>query len=144
MESPYHQTIQPCTLVIHRSLRTVQLIPHKQGILGVTQFNLTVRGVYAFNYSVASSSVLNRRLVYVPDTHVADGLKVSHSGYIFTAAGSTIDVVRPSDGVLLGKISTGTEVMNNLVAVPGGEWWLTGQGGIWRVRISESRNVNYG
>jgi hypothetical protein len=56
-----------------------------------------------------------------PDTYVADGLKVSHSDYVFTAAGSTFHVVRPSDGVLLGKISTGTEVMN-LVAIQGREW----------------------
>lgn len=122
-----------------------QLIPHRQGNRSQAR-NLVSRhrGVYAYNYSLDSSSLTNRRLVYVPDTHVADGLKVSQSGYIFTAAGSSIDVVRPSDGILLGKIATGTEVMNNLVAVPGGEWWLTGQGGIWRARIAESGNVNYG
>lgn len=86
----------------------------------------------------------NRRLVYVPDTHVADGIKLSESGYIFTAAGSSIDVVVPDTGVLLGKIITNDEVMNNLVALPNGEWWFTGQGGIWRARIAEQGVVNYG
>jgi hypothetical protein len=32
----------------------------------------------------------------------------------------------------MGKISTADEIMNNLVALPGGEWWFAGQGGIWR------------
>jgi hypothetical protein len=44
----------------------------------------------------------------------------------------------------MGKIATGDEIMNNLVAVPGGEWWFTGQGGIWRARIAEQGIVNYG
>jgi hypothetical protein len=80
----------------------------------------------------------------VPDTYVADGIKISENNYLFAATGNTIDVIRASDGILMGKIATGTEIMNNLVAVPGGEWWFTGQGGIWRARIAEQGIVNYG
>ena len=86
----------------------------------------------------------NRRLVYVPDTYIADGIKVSEKGYILTATGTGIDIIRPRDGVLMGKVVTGHELMNNLVALPGGEWWFTGQGGIWRARIAEQGIVNYG
>jgi len=79
----------------------------------------------------------------VCDVHVSDGIKIAESGLIFTAAGSSIDVVDPNNGVLLGKIVTSNETMNNLVAIPGGEWF-TGQGGIWRARIATQGTVNYG
>ena len=78
------------------------------------------------------------------DVHVSDGIKIAESGLIFTATGSSIDVVDPNNGVLLGKIVTSNETMNNLVAIPGGEWWFTGQGGIWRARIATQGAVNYG
>ena len=107
-------------------------------------FKANLRGVYAYNYSAETSTLTNRRLIYVCDVHVSDGIKVAETGLIFTAAGSSIDVVDPSDGVLLGKIVTSNETMNNLVAIPGGEWWFTGQGGIWRARIATQGTVNYG
>ena len=105
---------------------------------------LMVSGVYAFDYSSTQSTLSNRRLIHVPDTHVADGLKVSETGYIFTATGSSIDVVRPDDGVLVGKIVTDDDIIYNFVAVPGGEWWFTGRNSIWRARIAEQGIVNYG
>lgn len=55
------------------------------------------------------------------------------SGVIFTAAGSSIDVVDPNDGVLLGKMVISNETMNTLVAILGGEWWFAGQGGILEI-----------
>ena len=102
------------------------------------------RGIYAFNYDSNLSILSNRRLVYVPDSYVADGIKVSERGYIFAATGTAIDIIRAYDGVPIGKVLTGNDIMNNLVAVPGGEWWLTGQGGIWRMRIAEQGVINYG
>jgi hypothetical protein len=57
----------------------------------------------------------------VQETTVTDGLRVSETGYIFTAADSRLDVVGPYNVVLLGKIVTGNETMDNLVAVPGEE-----------------------
>jgi hypothetical protein len=102
------------------------------------------RGIYAFDYDSSLSIISNRRLIYVPDTYVADGIKISDNNYLFAATGNTIEVIRASDGILMGKISTADEIMNNLVAVPGGEWWFTGQGGIWRARIAEQGIVNYG
>ena len=101
-------------------------------------------GVYAFDYDSKSSTLSNRRLLYVPDSYIADGIKISKSGYLFAATGTSIDVIRLCDGKLMGKIVTGKEIMNNLVALPGGEWRLVGQGGIWRARISEQGLLNYG
>ena len=103
---------------------------------------LLPRAVYAYDLQ-PPHTLMNQRTFYVPDSHVADGIKVSENGYVFTAAGSTVDVVSP-DGDLLGKISTGTETMNNLAFVPNGELWMTGQGGIWRARIAENGILNYG
>ena len=102
-------------------------------------------GIYAFDYDSGRSGLFNRRLIHVVDTHIADGIKVSERGYILTAAGSAVDVIRPSDGVLVGKIAIpAPDRLNNLVAVPGAEWWLVGRNSIWRARIAEQGIVSYG
>ncbi|KIV81316.1 hypothetical protein PV11_03508 [Exophiala sideris] len=96
-----------------------------------------------FAYDVAPPHTLsNKRTFYVPDTFFADGIKVSERGNIFTACASTVDVISP-DGDLLGKINVPGHIINNLVFLPNGTIFLTGEGGIWRVRIKEQGIVHY-
>ncbi|KAF2488788.1 calcium-dependent phosphotriesterase [Lophium mytilinum] len=111
-----------------------------------TPFNLQTefRGVFAFDVTYPYT-LSNKRMVYLPDTNIVDGLKVSEEGNLFGAAGSTIDVFTPQ-GELLGKISAGGEEKNlyNLVFLPNGEIILSGMMGIWRVKITQQGLINYG
>lgn len=103
--------------------------------------NTQPHAITAFDV-VNSRMLANKRTVYVPDTYFGDGLKVSETGNLYTAAGSAIDVVTPG-GELLGKIhGDPTETFNNLVFLPNGEIYITGVKGIWRARIKEQGIVH--
>lgn len=91
--------------------------------------------VYAFDV-IEGGAVRNRRAVYETDQWIPDGIKVTKSGNIYTAAGNFIDVVDPN-GVLLGKIKTPT-FTTNLVFSGAGGLWLVGQGAAYRVMLAET------
>ena len=93
------------------------------------------RSIYA--YDIVDSLLFNKRLVYITDFWVPDGVKVSASGTIYTAAGIFVDVISP-DGVLLGKIRTQGSMQNLIFAGPKyEELWIVGLGGVYRTRISD-------
>ena len=92
--------------------------------------------VYAYDI-VAPGHVRDKRLYYISDLWVPDGLKVSRSGYLYSAAGRFVDVVDP-EGVLLGKITFPGVVAN--VAFAGKKYndlWIVGLGGIFRAKIKD-------
>lgn len=63
------------------------------------------RSIYAFD--VYNERMLtNRRLVYVADCGIPDGLVADGSGILYTGCGDGVHVVDPSTGDLLGKIKT--------------------------------------
>ena len=92
------------------------------------------RCIYAFDLSEDATYLTNRRPIYVPQDWVSDGLKVANNGYIVTATGFGVDVLDPA-GALLVRVQTNYTVQN--IAWTGGdlkELWLTGSGGLSRVR----------
>ena len=93
------------------------------------------RSIYA--YDLVNGLATNRRLVYIADFWVPDGIKVSESGNLYAAAGIFVDIISP-DGVLLGKIQTAGLMQNLIFAGPElNELWLVGIGGVYRTRISD-------
>lgn len=91
--------------------------------------------IYA--YDIVDGLLHNRRLVYISDFWVPDGVKVSRSGLIYTAAGIFVDVIRP-DGVLLGKIRTPGLMQNLVFAGPKyDQLWIVGIGGVYRTQIKD-------
>jgi gluconolactonase len=104
--------------------------------------NTTVdHSIVAFDV-IDSRMLANKRTLYVPDTYFADGLKVSERGNLFGACASSIDVVSPK-GELLGKINIPGHILNNLVFLPNGSMIISGEGGIWRVKIAEQGTIHY-
>ena len=103
--------------------------------------NTVPHAIYAFDVK-HPHTLLNRRVVYVPDTYFADGLKVSEKGNLYTAAGSAIDVIT-AEGDLLGKINARGAILNNLVFLPKGVMLISGEGGVWRVHLKEQGIVHY-
>jgi gluconolactonase len=93
------------------------------------------RSIYA--YDIVNGQLFNRRLVYISDLWVPDGVKVSSSGIIYTAAGIFVDVISP-EGVLLGKIRAQGSMQNLIFAGPKyEELWIVGLGGIYRTRLAD-------
>lgn len=93
------------------------------------------RSIYA--YDLVNGLATNRRLVYIADFWVPDGIRASKSGNLYAAAGIFVDIISP-DGVLLGKIQTAGLMQNLIFAGPElNELWLVGIGGVYRTRISD-------
>jgi sugar lactone lactonase YvrE len=92
--------------------------------------------VYAYDI-VAPGHIRNKRLYYIADLWVPDGLKVSRNGYLYSAAGRFVDVI-DTEGVLLGKITFPGIVAN--VEFAGENYddlWIVGFGGIFRAKIKD-------
>jgi len=69
------------------------------------------RSVYAFDLLCEESAtgttrqiLANRRLLYVSDSGVPDGLKVDARGFLYAGCADGVHVVDPATGCLLGKI----------------------------------------
>jgi sugar lactone lactonase YvrE len=93
--------------------------------------------VYAYDI-VAPGQVRNRRLFYVADQWVPDGIKVTPAGNLYSAAGVFVDIVGP-DGDLLGKLRFPGIVANVAFAGPDyDELWIVGLSGIYRAKIKEN------
>jgi sugar lactone lactonase YvrE len=94
------------------------------------------RSIYA--YDIINGLLSNRRLVYITDFWVPDGIKVSRQGNIYAAAGVFVDVVSP-EGELLGKIRCGGSMQNLQFAGKDlNELWIVGIGGVYRTKLRES------
>jgi len=93
------------------------------------------RSIYA--YDNVNGLLTNRRLVYIADFWVPDGIRVSRSGNLYAASGIFVDIISP-DGVLLGKIHMGGLMQNLIFAGPDlNELWIVGIGGVYRTRITD-------
>ena len=91
--------------------------------------------IYA--YDIVKGQLHDKRLVYITDHWVPDGVKVSDSGNIYTAAGIFVDVISP-EGVLLGKIRTTGSMQNLIFAGPKyDELWIVGIGGLFRTKMAD-------
>ena len=78
------------------------------------------RSIYAFDV-VNNRFLANRRLIYVADRGIPDGIKVDAQGNIYTGCGDGVHVLS-RDGVLLGKITpSGKDAVANL-AFGKGKW----------------------
>lgn len=67
------------------------------------------RTVYAFDVCCDGRRLQNRRLLYVADKGIPDGIAVDSSGRIYTGCGDGVHILSPS-GTLLGKVlCKGTE-----------------------------------
>ena len=89
--------------------------------------------IYA--YDIVNGQLHDKRLVYITDYWVPDGMKVSKSGNLYTAAGIFVDVISP-EGVLLGKIRTSGSMQNLIFAGPKyDELWIVGIGGVYRTKM---------
>ena len=92
------------------------------------------RTVYAFDLSADGAYLYNRRPIWFAQDWVPDGLKVAANGYVLTGAGQGVDVLSPQ-GELLVRVQANYTVQNFAwVGEDLKELWLTGQGGISRVR----------
>jgi gluconolactonase len=92
--------------------------------------------VYAYDI-VGPGQIRNKRLLYISDVWVPDGLKVSASGSLYSAAGIFVDVISP-EGDLLGKIRLPGIVANVVFAGPRyDQMWIVGISGIYRARIKD-------
>jgi gluconolactonase len=92
--------------------------------------------VYAYDI-VGPGQIRNKRLLYVSDLWVPDGLKVAASGNLYSAAGIFVDIVSP-EGDLLGKIRLPGIVANLVFAGPKyDQMWIVGISGIYRARIKD-------
>jgi gluconolactonase len=92
--------------------------------------------VYAYDI-VPPGQIRNRRLLYVSDFWVPDGLKLSQSGNLYSAAGVFVDVVSP-EGDLLGKIRFPGIVANVVFAGSKlDQLWVVGISGIYRAKIKD-------
>jgi gluconolactonase len=92
--------------------------------------------VYAYDV-VGSGQIRNRRLFYISDHWVPDGIKTTPAGNLYSAAGVFVDIVSP-DGDLLGKLTFPGIVAN--IAFAGPEYnqlWIVGISGIYRAKIKE-------
>jgi gluconolactonase len=92
--------------------------------------------VYAYDI-VAPGQIRNRRLFYIADQWVPDGIKVTPAGTLYSAAGVFVDVIS-KDGDLLGKLRFPGIVANVGFAGPKyNELWIVGMSGIYRAKIKE-------
>lgn len=92
--------------------------------------------VYAYDI-IAPGQIRNKRLLYVSDVWVPDGLKVAASGNLYSAAGIFVDIVTP-DGDLLGKIRLPGIVANVVFAGPKyDQLWIVGISGIYLAHIKD-------
>ncbi|KAK5679380.1 hypothetical protein LTS10_008195 [Elasticomyces elasticus] len=97
----------------------------------------SARNVWAFDYS--HSMLSNPRLVYQVESGWPDGLRVTQGGLLMVAVAGGVDVVDPSNGLLLGKINTPGDIIFNLEPVigkGGGVWMLAGKRHIYKVTIA--------
>ncbi|KAK5733571.1 hypothetical protein LTR17_009559 [Elasticomyces elasticus] len=97
----------------------------------------SARNVWAFDYS--RSMLSNPRLIYQVESGWPDGLRVTQGGLLMVAVAGGVDVVDPSNGLLLGKINTPGDIIFNLEPVLGngdGVWMLTGKRYIYKVTIA--------
>ncbi|KAK4894780.1 hypothetical protein LTR27_007168 [Elasticomyces elasticus] len=97
----------------------------------------SARNVWAFDYSYSMLS--NPRLVYQVESGWPDGLRVTQGGLLMVAVAGGVDVVDPSNGLLLGKINTSGDIIFNLEPVigkGGGLWMLTGKRHTYKVTIA--------
>jgi gluconolactonase len=93
------------------------------------------RSIYA--YDILNGQLRNRRLVYISDFWVPDGIKVSRAGYIFAAAGIFVDVISP-EGILVGKIRFHGLMQNVIFAGPRLDaLWVVGLGGVYKIKLSD-------
>ena len=92
--------------------------------------------VYAYDI-VGRGRVCNKRLFYISDLWVPDGLTVSWNGNLYSAAGRFVDVISP-EGLLLGKISSPGVIANvEFAGKKYNEVWGVGLGGVFRMRIKD-------
>ena len=61
------------------------------------------RSVYAFDVAADGAHLERRRLLYVADAGVPDGIKVDRAGRVYTGCADGVHVLAPS-GALLGKV----------------------------------------
>ena len=70
-----------------------------------TQDRRLPRTIYVFDVEHKKKQLLtNRRLLYVADSGVPDGIKVDSNGIIYTGCADGVHVVHPDTGALLGKV----------------------------------------
>lgn len=92
------------------------------------------RTIYKFDRVDNGTHIANKRPIWYAQELDPDGLKVAANGYIVTATGRGVDVVDPY-GVLILRIQTDFMVQNFAwVGKDLTELWLTGMGGLARVR----------
>nr|POE82364.1 gluconolactonase [Quercus suber] len=98
-------------------------------------FNQTgVRAVYKYDRIDNGTHITNKRPLWYAQELIADGLKVAANGYIVTATGMGVDIL-DAFGVLILRVQTDFVVQNfTWVGKDLTEFWITGQGGIARVR----------
>lgn len=90
--------------------------------------------IYAFDITNKGTQVGNKRSFYLSQTGVPDGLKVSREGLVVTATGNGVDVIDEL-GALILRVQTNYTVNNFQWAGPElNELWMTGMGGVGRVR----------
>ncbi|KAK3637798.1 hypothetical protein LTR56_012004 [Elasticomyces elasticus] len=97
----------------------------------------SARNVWAFDYS--HSMLSNPRLIYQVESGWPDGLRVTQGGLLMVAVAGGVDVIDPSNGLLLGKINTPGDIIFNLEPVigkDGGVWMLAGKRHIYKVTIA--------
>jgi len=78
------------------------------------------RSVYAFDV-IKDRFLANRRLIYVADRGIPDGIKVDAQGNIYTGCADGVHVLS-GDGVLLGKITPSGENPAANLAFGKGKW----------------------
>jgi sugar lactone lactonase YvrE len=92
--------------------------------------------VYAYDI-VGSGQVRNKRLFYISDLWVPDGLTISRNGNLYSAAGRFVDVISP-EGLLVGKISFPGVIANvEFAGKKYNEVWGVGLGGVFRMKIKD-------
>ena len=98
-------------------------------------FNQTgPRAIFKYDLVDEGTNIANKRPIFYSQDWVPDGLKVAANGYVVTGTGLGIDVLDPY-GVLIVRVQTNF-VVQNIVWVGDDltETWLTGEGGLARVR----------
>lgn len=61
------------------------------------------RSIYAFDI-LHGRTLINRRLIYVADTGVPDGLATDRDGRLYAGCADGVHIISPCDGRLIGKI----------------------------------------
>ncbi|KAL8733385.1 MAG: hypothetical protein Q9166_002209 [cf. Caloplaca sp. 2 TL-2023] len=98
-------------------------------------FNATgKRTIYAFDLSDDATYLTNKRVFYLSQDWVPDGLKVAENGYVVAGTGKGVDVLS-EQGEVLVRVQTNYTVQNFAwVGEELTEFWMMGQRGISRVR----------